>query len=118
MARAKGGFKLKNRHKTWLKLAKGFCGRRSKIFKTAKLAVIHALTYAYVGRKKNKRNMRALWNIRIGAAAKINGSSYSKLIFGLKKSSIELDRKVLAAIASEDAKTFASLVKVSQAATN
>lgn len=118
MARAKGGFKLKNRHKTWMKLAKGFCGRRSRIFKTAKLAVIHALTYAYVGRKKNKRNMRALWNVRIGAAAKINGSSYSKLIFGLKKSSIELDRKVLAAIASEDAKTFASLVKVSQAATN
>ncbi|MEI6092527.1 MAG: 50S ribosomal protein L20 [bacterium] len=118
MARAKGGFKLKNRHKTWLKLAKGFCGRRSKIFKTAKLAVIHALTYAYVGRKKNKRNMRALWNVRIGAAAKVNGSSYSKLIFGLKQSSIELDRKVLAAIASEDAKTFASLVKVSQAATN
>jgi large subunit ribosomal protein L20 len=118
MARAKGGFKLKNRHKTWMKLAKGFCGRRSRVFKTAKLAVIHALSYAYVGRKKNKRNMRALWNIRIGAASKLNGTSYSRFIYGLKKSNIQLDRKVLAAIASEDAKTFASLVKVSQAAAN
>jgi large subunit ribosomal protein L20 len=118
MARAKGGFKLKNRHKTWMKLAQGFCGRRSRVFKTAKLAVIHALSYAYVGRKKNKRNMRALWNIRIGAASKLNGTSYSRFIYGLKKSNIQLDRKVLAAIASEDAKTFASLVKVSQAAAN
>lgn len=115
MARAKGGYKLKNRHKSWLKLAKGFCGRRSKIFKTAKLAVIHALAYAYIGRKKHKREMRALWNIRIGAAAKNNGTSYSKFMGGLKKSNIELDRKVLAAIASEDAKTFTSLVKATQA---
>ena len=118
MARAKGGFKLKNRHKTWMKLAKGFCGRRSKIFKTAKLAVIHALTYAYVGRKKQKRNMRALWNIRIGAAAKLNGTSYSRFIYGLKKSNIELDRKVLAAIAAEDSKTFSVLVNLTQVATN
>jgi len=115
MSRAKRGFKLKNRHKKILKLAKGFCGRRSEIFKTAKLAVIHALAYAYVGRKKLKRNMRQLWNIRIGAAAKLNGTSYSKFIYGLKKANIELDRKVLAAIAAEDAKTFASLAKISRA---
>jgi len=116
MARAKGGAKTKNRHKKWLKLAQGFCGRRSKIFKTGKLAVIHALAYAYVGRKKNKRNMRQLWNTRIGAASKEHLLSYSKFIFGLKKSNIELDRKVLAAIACEDSATFASLVKISRSA--
>lgn len=114
MARAKGGFKRKNRHGNWLKLAKGFCGRRSRIFKTAKLAVIHALAYAYIGRKKYKRDMRSLWNIRIGAAAKKNGVSYSKFMGGLRKSNIELDRKVLAAIAAEDSSAFTSLVKVSK----
>jgi large subunit ribosomal protein L20 len=114
MSRAKGGVKTKNSHKKWLKLAKGFCGRRSKIITTGKLAVIHALAYAYVGRKKLKRNMRQFWNIRIGAAAKINGTSYSRFMGGLKKANVGLDRKVLAAIAAEDAKGFSSLVKVAQ----
>lgn len=114
MSRAKGGFKTKNTHRKWLKLAKGFCGRRSLIITTAKLAVIHSLAYAYVGRKNLKRNMRQFWNIRIGAAAKLNGTSYSRLMGGLKKSNIQLDRKVLAAIASEDAKGFSSLVKIVQ----
>jgi large subunit ribosomal protein L20 len=114
MPRAKGGVKTKNRHKKWLKLAKGFCGRRSKAFRVAKLAVIHALYYAYIGRRLKKRNMRQLWNIRIGAATKNFGLSYSKFIGGLKKSNIELDRKILAAIASEDTKTFETLVEKSR----
>lgn len=118
MARAKGGVKTKNSHKKWLKLAKSFCGRRSKIIKTGKLAVIHALAYAYVGRKKNKRNMRQLWTTRINAASKEHQLAYSKFINGLKKANVELDRKVLAAIASEDAKTFASLVQISRSAGN
>lgn len=116
MARAKGGSKTKNRHKKWLKLAKSFCGRRSTIIKTGKLAVIHALAYAYVGRKKNKRNMRQLWNTRISAASKENQLAYSRFINGLKKANVELDRKVLAAIACEDARTFATLVKISRSA--
>jgi large subunit ribosomal protein L20 len=116
MARVKGGFTSRRRHKKWLKLAKGFCGRRSKAFKTAKLAVIHALAYAYVGRRLRKRDMRRLWNSRISAAAKENNYSYSKLMGGLKKSNILLDRKVLAAIAADDSKTFGSLVNISREA--
>jgi large subunit ribosomal protein L20 len=116
MSRAKGGVKTKNRHKRWLKLAKGFCGRRSRAFKIAKLAVIHALSYSYVGRKLNKRNMRSLWNSRISAATKELNFSYSKFIHGLKKSNIELDRKILASIAAEDSRTFKTLVEKSRVA--
>ena len=98
-----------------LKLAKGFRGRRSTVFSVAKLAVIRALTYAYISRRTRKRDMRQLWNSRIGAASKANGLSYSKFINGLKKSNIELDRKILASVAAEDSKTFATLVEVSRA---
>jgi len=116
MSRTKCGVKNRRKHNKWLKLAKGFCGRRSKIFKMAKLAVIHALTYSYIGRKKKKRDFRTLWNTRISSAAKSYGFSYSKFIHGLKKSNIELDRKVLSAIACEDTNAFKKLVDISKSA--
>ncbi|MBN1114594.1 MAG: 50S ribosomal protein L20 [Oligoflexia bacterium] len=116
MSRAKGGYKTRRRRNKWLKLAKGFVGRRSNVFKIAKLAVIHALQYSYGSRKRKKRMMRQLWNTRIGAAAKMNGFSYSRLIHGLKKSGIELDRKILASIAADDSGTFSTLVETSRKA--
>jgi large subunit ribosomal protein L20 len=114
MSRAKGGFKTRQRRNKWLKLAKGFCGRRSKAYRIAKMAVIHALKYTYASRRKLKRDMRQLWNARIGAAAKMNDSSYSKFIYALKKSNIVLDRKILASIAATDPATFKSLIEVSR----
>lgn len=116
MSRTKGGVKSRRTHKKWMKLSKGFCGRRSKIFKMAKLAVIHSLQYAYIGRKNKKRSFRSLWLSRISAAVKEHNFSYSKFIHGLKKSNVELDRKILASIACEDSKTFSSLVETSKAA--
>lgn len=116
MPRTKSGIKNRRRHKKWLKLSKGFCGRRSKIFKMAKLAVIHALTYSYIGRKQKKRNFRRLWMSRIGCAVKEHNFSYSKFIYGLKKSNIDLDRKILSLLACEDAHTFSKLVETSKSA--
>ena len=118
MSRTKNGIKSRRRHKKWLKLAKGFCGRRSKIFKMAKLAVIHALTYSYIGRKQKKRDFRRLWMIRISSAVKEHNFSYSKFIHGLKKSNIEIDRKILSVLACEDSNTFAKLVDTSKSALN
>ncbi len=109
MSRVKRGFKARRRRNKILKRAKGFIGARSKLFRTATEAVDRALAYAYTGRKLKKRDFRRLWIARINAAARINGLSYSRMINGLKKAAIGLDRKVLADIAVSDPKGFASV---------
>jgi len=109
MPRAKRGFKKKNRRIKILKLAKGYWGARSSNYRTAKEAVEHALVYAYRDRRAKKRDFRRLWIIRVKAAAKLNGLSYSRFIQGLKKLGIELDRKVLAEIAVSAPETFARI---------
>lgn len=109
--RIKRGFKARRRRQKVLKLAKGFRGGRSKLFRTAKNAVDKALTYAYRDRRQKKRNFRRLWNVRINAAARMNGLNYSKFIHGLKKSDIELDRKILADLAISDPAAFTALAE-------
>jgi large subunit ribosomal protein L20 len=106
MPRVKRGFKKKNRRVKVLKLAKGYWGARSSNYRTAKEAVEHALLYAYRDRRARKRDFRRLWIVRIKAAAKLNGLTYSRLIQGLKKLNIELDRKVLADLAVNAPQTF------------
>ena len=104
--RVKRGFKARRRRKKVLKLAKGYRGGRSKLFRTAADAVDKALMYAYRDRKARKRDFRKLWIIRINAASRMNNISYSKFIYGLKKAGIELDRKVLADLAVSDPAGF------------
>ena len=99
MARVKRGVAARRRHKKILKLAKGYYGARSRVFRVAKQAVIKAGQYAYRDRRQRKRQFRALWIARINAGARVNGLSYSRLIAGLKKAAIEIDRKVLADLA-------------------
>ncbi len=111
MPRATRGFKARRRRNKVLTLAKGFRGGRSRLFRTAAEAVDRALCYAYRDRRTNKRNFRALWITRISAAAKLNGLSYSKLINGLCKAGIELDRKVLSNLAIVDPAAFSAVVK-------
>ena len=111
MARVKSGVIAKARHKKILKKAKGYYGARSKLFKTAKQAVIKAGQYAYRDRRQRKRQFRALWIARINAASRIQGLSYSRLINGLNKANIEIDRKVLADIAVNDPQAFESIAK-------
>jgi large subunit ribosomal protein L20 len=111
MARVKGALRTRARHKKILKLAKGYFGAKSKLFRIANQAVMKSLVYAYRDRKYKKRNFRKLWIARINAAARINGLSYSKFMNGLKKSGIELNRKVLADMAVSDAAAFAQLVE-------
>ena len=115
MARIKGAMGAKKRHNRTLKLAKGYYGARSKQYRIAKQTVMKALTNAYAGRKQKKRQYRSLWIARINAAARLNGLSYSKLMFGLKKANIDLNRKVLAEIAVNDAAGFAKLVETAKA---
>lgn len=115
MARIKGGLNAKKRHKRILKLAKGYRGAKSKQFRTAKQAVMKSLSYAYIGRKQRKRDFRKLWITRINAAARINGISYSKFMNGLKVAGININRKVLADMAINDAKGFAQLVEMAKA---
>ncbi|GLR63757.1 50S ribosomal protein L20 [Marinospirillum insulare] len=115
MARVKRGVQARRRHKKILKLAKGYYGARSRVFRVAKQAVIKAGQYAYRDRKVRKRQFRALWIARINAAARMNGMSYSRFISGLKKADIAIDRKVLADIAVHDMATFAAIVEKSQA---
>lgn len=110
MARVKRGVTAKARHKSVLKKAKGYYGARSKLFKTAKQAVIKAGQYAYRDRRQRKRQFRALWIARINAAARLNGISYSQLINGLNKAEIDVDRKVLADIAVHDPDAFGAIV--------
>ncbi|MDF2685458.1 MAG: ribosomal protein [Clostridia bacterium] len=116
MARVKGAMMARKRRKKILKLAEGYFGAKSKLFRTANQAVMKSLTYAYVGRKLKKRNFRALWITRISAEAKVNGINYSKFIYGLKKANINLNRKMLAELAVSDKATFASLVNQAKAA--
>ena len=115
MARIKGAMGAKKRHNRTLKLAKGYYGARSKQYRIAKQTVMKALTNAYAGRKQKKRQYRTLWIARINAAARMNGLSYSKLMFGLKQAGVDLNRKVLADIAVNDAEGFAKLVETAKA---
>jgi large subunit ribosomal protein L20 len=110
MPRAKRGFKARRRRNKVLKLAKGFRGARSKLFRSATEAVDRALNYAFRDRKVRKRDFRALWIARINAAARENGLSYSRLIFGIKQAGIELDRKILAQLAVTDPTGFSAVV--------
>jgi len=114
MARVKGGMNAKKKHNRVLKLAKGYRGARSKQYRIAKQSVMRALTSAYAGRKQKKRQFRQLWIARINAAARINGLSYSKFMFGLKQAGVELNRKVLADMAVNDAEGFASLAELAK----
>ncbi|MEK7071016.1 MAG: 50S ribosomal protein L20 [Patescibacteria group bacterium] len=108
--RIKAGTTTKNRHKKVLKLAKGYWMSRSKQFKKAKEAVLHAGQYAYHGRKRTKRNFRTLWIVRLNAAVREQGLSYSVFIQSLKKKKVELDRKVLAQIAVEHPEVFTEII--------
>ena len=116
MPRVKRGVTAKARHKKIMKLAKGYYGARSRVYRVAKQAVIKAAQYAYRDRRQRKRQFRALWVQRINAAAREHGLSYSRFINGLSKASIELDRKVLADIAVDDPTGFAKLVESAKAA--
>ncbi len=116
MPRVKRGVTAKARHKKILKQAKGYYGARSRTYKVARQAVFKAGQYAYRDRRQKKRQFLALWIVRINAASKANGLSYSKLIHGLDKAGIELDRKVMADLAMHDAPAFAALVEQAKAA--
>jgi len=110
MPRAKRGNKRLERRKKILKLAKGYRGTKSKLYRSAKESVERGLNFAYTGRKLKKRDFRSLWIVRIGAAARINGLNYSQFMHGLKVAGIELDRKVLADLAVHPPETFAQVV--------
>ncbi|SHJ45708.1 50S ribosomal protein L20 [Thermoclostridium caenicola] len=110
MSRVKGAQRTRARHKKILKLAKGYFGAKSKLYRIANQAVMKSLSYAYRDRKQKKRDFRKLWITRINAAARLNGMSYSKFMNGLKKAGITLNRKVLADMAVNDAEGFAQLV--------
>ena len=116
MARVKGGLGAKKRHNRTLKLAKGFRGARSKQYRVAKQSVMRALTSSYAGRKERKRQFRQLWIARINAAARMNGISYSQMMHGLKVSGIDINRKMLAEMAVNDAAGFAALAEVAKKA--
>ncbi|MFA7404891.1 MAG: 50S ribosomal protein L20 [Pelobacteraceae bacterium] len=115
MARVKRGFKARRRRNKVLKLAKGYRGARSKLFRSATEAVDRALNYAFRDRRVKKRDFRSLWIVRINAASRINGLSYSKFIFGLKKANVQIDRKVLADIAVTDPNGFAQIASLAKA---
>ena len=114
MARVKGGLGAKKRHNRTLKLAKGYRGARSKQYRVAKQSVMRALTSSYAGRKQRKRQFRQLWIARINAAARMNGLSYSKFMYGLKLANVDLNRKVLADMAINDAAGFATLAEIAK----
>ncbi|MBQ7556969.1 MAG: 50S ribosomal protein L20 [Lachnospiraceae bacterium] len=111
MARVKGGLNARRRHNKVLKLAKGYRGARSKQYRIAKQSVMRALTESYTGRKQKKRQFRQLWITRIGAAARLNGISYSKMMHGLKNAGVEIDRKMLSEMAVNDGDGFKKLVE-------
>ena len=116
MARVKGAMMTRKRRKKVLKLAKGYFGAKHRLFKTAKEAVMKSGNYAYIGRRLKKRDFRRLWITRISAAAKMNGMNYSTFMNGLKKAGVEMNRKMLADLAVNDANGFATLVKTAQKA--
>ena len=114
MARIKGGMNARKKHNRVLKLAKGYRGARSKQYRVAKQSVMRALTSAYAGRKQKKRQFRQLWIARINAAARINGLSYSKFMYGLKQAGVVMNRKVLSDMAINDAEGFAKLAELAK----
>ncbi len=116
MARVKGALSTRKRRNKVLKLAKGYFGAKSKLFKTAKEAVMKSGNYAYIGRKQKKRDFRRLWITRISAAAKMNDMNYSTFMNGLKKAGIAVNRKMLADLAVNDAAGFATLAKAAKKA--
>jgi len=116
MARIKGAVVTRKRRKKVLRMAKGYYGAKSRLFKTAKQAVMKSGQYAYIGRKQRKRDFRRLWITRISAAAKANGMNYSTFINGLKKANIDLNRKMLSEIAIADPAAFTTLVEAAKAA--
>ena len=109
MARVKGALNARKKHKKVLKLAKGFRGARSKQYRVAKQSVMQAMAYAFAGRKQTKRDYRKLWIARINAAARINGISYSRLMYGLKLANVNINRKMLSDLAISDAAGFTTL---------
>ena len=114
MARIKGGLNAKKKHNRVLKLAKGYRGARSIQYRVAKQSVMRALTSAYAGRKERKRQFRQLWIARINAAARLNGLSYSKMIYGLKVAGVDINRKMLAEMAVNDAEGFKQLAELAK----
>lgn len=118
MARVKGGMSARRKHNKVLKLAKGYRGARSKQYRVAKQSVMRALTSSYAGRKERKRQMRQLWIARINAAARMNGLSYSKFMYGLKSAGVEMNRKMLAELAVNDAAAFTALAETAKKALN
>ena len=116
MARIKGGMNAKKKHNRTLKLAKGYRGARSKQYRVAKQSVMRALASSYAGRKQKKRQFRQLWIARINAAARMNGLSYSKLMHGLKVAGVDMNRKMLAEMAVNDAAGFTAVAEVAKKA--
>ena len=114
MARVKGGMNANKKHNRTLKLAKGYRGARSKQYRVAKQSVMRALTSSYAGRKERKRQFRQLWIARINAAARMNGISYSQFMHGLKLAGVEMNRKMLAEMAVNDAEGFATLAELAK----
>lgn len=114
MARVKGGLNAKKKHNRVLKLAKGYRGARSKQYRVAKQSVMRALSTSYSGRKERKRQFRRLWIARINAAARMNGLSYSKFMYGLKLANVEVNRKILAELAVNDAEGFTALTEIAK----
>ena len=115
MARVKGGLNARKKHNRVLKLAKGYRGARSKQYRIAKQSVMRALASAYAGRKEKKRQFRQLWIARINAAARLNGLSYSKFMYGLKLANVDMNRKMLAELAVNDAAGFTALAEAAKA---
>ena len=116
MARVKGGLGAKKRHNRTLKLAKGYRGARSKQYRVAKQSLMRAVTSSYAGRKERKRQFRQLWIARINAAARMNGISYSQMMHGLKVAGVDINRKMLAEMAVNDAAGFAALAEIAKKA--
>ena len=114
MARIKGGLNAKKKHNRVLKLAKGYRGARSKQYRVAKQSVMRALTSSYAGRKQRKRQFRQLWIARINAAARMNGISYSQMMHGLKLAGVDINRKMLAEMAVNDAEGFKTLAELAK----
>ena len=114
MARIKGGMNARKKHNRVLKLAKGYRGARSKQYRVAKQSVMRALASSYAGRKQRKRQMRQLWIARINAAARLNGLSYSKLMHGLKLANVDMNRKMLAEMAVNDAEGFTAVAEIAK----
>ena len=118
MARVKGGLNARKKHNRTLKLAKGYRGARSKQYRVAKQSVMRALTSSFAGRKERKRQFRQLWIARINAAARLNGLSYSKFMYGLKLAEVDMNRKMLAELAVNDAEGFATLAEIAKSKLN